>query len=150
MITTPRNNLRKNLPLFMRKPLEGQDDLSPRPDFITWVQTAAGEIEASWRSSLTPEQEAAQARLARLIISESSASLELGLRTLQKAQLSGDGAAQLETLCRELRCTYATLITEDSEVRASARRFGWGVEISGDHIEFTFKRGGRVIERVSL
>jgi hypothetical protein len=150
MSINSRNTTKKSKYKTSFSCLDLQEHLSPRPDLIARIQTAAGEVEAAWSCSFTPEQEAAHAQLARLVVSDNSTGLEPGLKTLRKAQRSGYGVAQLEPLCRELRCAYATLTTEAGEVRASARRFGWGVEISGEHIEFTFKRAGRVMERVSL
>ena len=89
-------------------------------------------------------------KLRRLIVSQGSVSRERGLLLLSiasKQEVSGD---LLERICRELKCSYATVDTEVGTVRAKVRNWGWGVEVLTGGVWFTFKHQRRVVERVKL
>ena len=115
----------------------------------TQIMTGAGQVVARWDYPLSDEQSEAHDRLARLITSAGSVARERGLEILENA---GDliSPQDLYALCSQLKCAYASLTTERGYVEASARKWGWGVELTGDQIEFTFKRGGEIFERVTL
>ena len=115
----------------------------------TPIMTGAGQVVARWDYPLDDEQSEAHAKLARLITSAGSVARERGLEILENA---GDLILpqDLYALGSQLKCAYASLKTERGYVEASARKWGWGVEVNADQIEFTFKRGGDVLERVTL
>ena len=115
----------------------------------TRIMTSAGQVVAHWDYPLSDEQTEAHDRLAGLITSAGSVARERGLEILENA---GDLILpqDLYALCSQLKCAYASLTTERGYVEAAARKWGWGVEVNADQIEFTFKRGGDVLERVTL